>query len=138
MSLNLTHGGQITFPGIMSVFTWCCCDFIPRPVSVGELFGMRSSPQVLFVRTHISSLLSTALQMFAYAAREHCQQHGTQVEHFAKITSKNRRHGAQNPRAAIQVTGMNGPVALDWCITLSVASQCFGIRFSLCMQLCLL
>ena len=43
------------------------------------------------------------LQMFAYAAKEHCAQHGTRVEHFAKIASKNRTHGSQNPRAAIQV-----------------------------------
>ena len=42
-------------------------------------------------------------QMFAYAAKEHCAQHGTKVEHFAKIASKNRIHGSQNPRAAIQV-----------------------------------
>jgi acetyl-CoA acetyltransferase len=43
------------------------------------------------------------MQMFAYAAKEHCAQHGTKVEHFAKIASKNRIHGSQNPRAAIQV-----------------------------------
>ena len=43
------------------------------------------------------------MQMFAYAAREHCAQYGTKVEHFAKIASKNRIHGSQNPRAAIQV-----------------------------------
>ena len=41
--------------------------------------------------------------MFAYAARDHCAQHGTKPEHFAKIASKNRTHGSQNPRAAIQV-----------------------------------
>ena len=44
------------------------------------------------------------MQMFAYAAKEHCAQHGTKVEHFAKIASKNRIHGSQNPRAAIQVS----------------------------------
>lgn len=50
-------------------------------------------------------VLPSSLKMFAYAAQEHCARHGTRVEHFAKISSKNRRHGAQNPRAAIQVGG---------------------------------
>ena len=45
--------------------------------------------------------------MFAYAAKEHCARHGTKVEHFAKITSKNRTHGSQNPRAAIQVSSIS-------------------------------
>ena len=44
------------------------------------------------------------LQMFAYAARNHCQRYGTTAEHYAKITSKNRRHGANNPRATFQVS----------------------------------
>ena len=41
--------------------------------------------------------------MFACAAKEHCEKYGTKKEHFAKIASKNRTQGAQNPRAAIQV-----------------------------------
>ena len=52
-------------------------------------------------------LESNSLQMFAYAAKEHCARHGTKVAHFAKITSKNRTHGSQNPRAAIQVSSIN-------------------------------
>ena len=40
--------------------------------------------------------------MFAYAAREHSQLYGTQPHHYAAIASKNRRQGAQNPRAAQQ------------------------------------
>lgn len=43
------------------------------------------------------------MQMFACAAQEHCKKYGTKKEHFAKIASKNRTQGAQNPRAAIQV-----------------------------------
>lgn len=43
------------------------------------------------------------VQMFAYAAKDHCRTHGTTPEHFAKIASKNRTQGAQNPRAATQV-----------------------------------
>ena len=45
--------------------------------------------------------------MFACAAREHCDKYGTKREHFAKIASKNRTQGAQNPRAAIQVCDHN-------------------------------
>ncbi|KAL5459801.1 hypothetical protein EMCRGX_G033177 [Ephydatia muelleri] len=50
----------------------------------------------------MNDITSDVLKMFAYAAREHCSQHGTTVEHFAKISSKNHRHGAQNPRSCSQ------------------------------------
>ena len=53
------------------------------------------------ILTAVNTIIS--LQMFAYAAKDHCQKHGTKPEHFAKIASKNRTQGAQNPRAAIQV-----------------------------------
>ena len=58
-----------------------------------------------FLHAHLSFLIyiPVTAQMFVYAARDHCRQHGTRVEHFAKIASKNRRHGTQNPRAAFQV-----------------------------------
>ena len=59
--------------------------------------------RVQYQLVHIIKACGELLQMFAYAAKEHCAQHGTKVEHFAKITSKNRTHGSQNPRAAIQV-----------------------------------
>ena len=42
--------------------------------------------------------------MFAYAAKDHCHKYGTKQEHFAKIASKNRTQGTQNPRAATQVS----------------------------------
>ena len=45
--------------------------------------------------------------MFAYAAKDHCRKYGTKQEHFAKIASKNRTQGTQNPRAATQVSSDN-------------------------------
>ena len=41
--------------------------------------------------------------MFAYAARDHSKHHGTTVDQYAKVTYKNRRHGAMNDRACFQV-----------------------------------
>ena len=41
--------------------------------------------------------------MFAYAARDHSKHHGTTIDQFAKVTYKNRRHGAMNTRACLQV-----------------------------------
>ena len=41
--------------------------------------------------------------MFAYAARDHSKHYGTTVDQYAKITYKNRRHGAMNNRACFQV-----------------------------------
>ena len=41
--------------------------------------------------------------MFAYAARDHSKHYGTTVDQYAKITYKNRMHGAMNSRACYQV-----------------------------------
>lgn len=54
------------------------------------------------LNSYVNAVTSDVVKMFAYAARDHCKEYGTKPEHFAKIASKNRRHGAQNPRAAIQ------------------------------------
>ena len=41
--------------------------------------------------------------MFAYAARDHSKHYGTTVDQYAKVTYKNRMHGAMNSRACYQV-----------------------------------
>ena len=70
------------------------------PVLCVSLYNIYNSPSFLRVSMHH---LFFHAQMFAYAAQDHCRQHGTRTEHFAKIASKNRRHGTQNPRASFQV-----------------------------------
>jgi len=42
--------------------------------------------------------------MFAYAARDHTTHHGTTLDQYAKVTYKNRKHGAMNDRACFQVS----------------------------------
>jgi len=65
-----------------------------QPESVG------ASPEL--ANPYVNKFTDDVLKMFAYAAREHMQAHGTTVEQFAKIALKNHRHSVNNPYAALQ------------------------------------
>lgn len=69
-----------------------------RHVGSLEHLGVGTGP----LSSRMNAITSNIIKMFAYAAQDHCREHGTTKEHFAKIASKNRRHGMNNPRAAIK------------------------------------
>jgi sterol carrier protein 2 len=51
---------------------------------------------------YLNKFTDDVVKMFAYAAREHMQAHGTTAEQFAKIAEKNHRQSVNNPYAALQ------------------------------------
>jgi sterol carrier protein 2 len=65
-----------------------------------SLVNMGASPDL--INPHVNKMTSETVKMFAYAARVHSEQYGTTQRQYAKITQKNRRHGAMNPKATFQ------------------------------------
>lgn len=65
-----------------------------QPEAVGAR-AEKSNPQ-------LNKFTDDVVKMFAYAAREHMQAHGTTAEQFAKVAEKNHRHSQHNPYAALQ------------------------------------
>jgi acetyl-CoA acyltransferase len=76
-----------------------------QPGSLGSTFNDRENP----VADHMQLLAEIsevrfppAPWMFGAAGREHMQEYGTTLEHFAKIGYKNHKHSVNNPYAQFQ------------------------------------
>ncbi|WP_037360590.1 lipid-transfer protein [Amycolatopsis orientalis] len=76
-----------------------------QPGSLGVTFEDREQPngnhfQLLAEISEVK--FPPAPWMFGAAGREHMREHGTTLEHFAKIGQKNHRHSVNNPYAQFQ------------------------------------
>ncbi len=77
-----------------------------QPGSLGATFTDREQPmaQHLDLLAQISEVrFPPAPWMFGAAGREHMKEHGSELEHFAKIGFKNHKHSVNNPYAQFQV-----------------------------------
>jgi len=61
---------------------------------------VQASPEI--ANPHLNKFTDDVVKMFAYAAREHMQAHGTTAAQFAKVAQKNHRHSVHNPYAALR------------------------------------
>jgi len=76
-----------------------------QPGSLGATFTDREQPMMrhMDLLAEISEVrFPPAPWMFGAAGREHMEEHGSTIEHFAKIGHKNHKHSVNNPYAQFQ------------------------------------
>jgi acetyl-CoA acyltransferase len=76
-----------------------------QPGSLGATFTDREQPMMrhMDLLAEISDVrFPPAPWMFGVAGREHMSEHGSELEHFARIGHKNHKHSVNNPYAQFQ------------------------------------
>jgi acetyl-CoA acyltransferase len=76
-----------------------------QPGSLGATFTDREQPMMrhMDLLAEISDVrFPPAPWMFGAAGREHMSEHGSELEHFARIGHKNHKHSVNNPYAQFQ------------------------------------
>ncbi|XP_078350176.1 sterol carrier protein 2-like isoform X1 [Oculina patagonica] len=63
-------------------------------VSIGAAPGL--------INPQLNAMTSDVVKLFAYAAQEHSEKHGSTFEQCAKISYKNHKHSVNNPNACIR------------------------------------